>query len=393
MRKVSVQLGDRSYEVLIGENLLGRSSSLLAHCELSGEPIVITNRTVMRLHGERFLRALRGRWRRPVVVAVRDGERHKSLETVRRIYSALFRAGADRRSWIAAFGGGVVGDIAGFVAATFMRGIPFVGVPTTLLAQVDSSVGGKVGVNVPQGKNLIGAFYQPLAVLSDVGTLGTLAPRELAAGLYEVIKCGAIRSEPLLAYLEAHLPDVLACRPRSLERVVQEATSIKAAVVSGDEREGGLRMILNYGHTIGHGLEAATAYRRFKHGEAVGWGMIAALAFGRELGLLDDRASSRLARLIHGVAPLPTLRGISPAAVRAAVRHDKKFRQGSVRMVFLPRLGDAEVRSGIDSRRLDRFLSRFLADPKGFPSVSSPRTAGTARRPAIVTVPGRSANP
>jgi 3-dehydroquinate synthase len=368
MKNVRVELGSRSYSVMIGPNLLARSAKLLDREEFSADPVVITNRTVMRLHGGGFLQALRRRWPRPAVILIGDGERYKDLATVRRIYDSMFRTGADRRSWIIAFGGGVVGDIAGFAAATFMRGIPFVGLPTTLLAQVDSSVGGKVGVNVRQGKNLVGAFHQPSSVLSDVLTLRTLAPRELASGLYEVIKCGAIRSEPLLDYLESRLEQVVACRPAALEKVVFEATSIKAGVVSSDELEDDLRMILNYGHTIGHGLEAATDYRRFKHGEAVAWGMIAALGFGRELGLLDDRSAARLVHLIHRVAPLPSLRGISLAHVRTAIQHDKKFRRGSVRMVFLPHLGEAEVRSDVDSRHLDLFLSRFLANPGARPT-------------------------
>ena len=360
MKTVTVDLGTRSYDVLIGAGLLERVPRLLKGAEFDSDPVVITNRTVMERHGDALFRSLRRRWRRPVPVLVGDGERYKNLDTVRRIYDAMFRAGADRRSWVIAFGGGVIGDVAGFAAATFMRGVPFVGVPTTLLAQVDSSVGGKVGVNVPQGKNLVGAFYQPSAVFSDVLTLGSLPPRELASGLYEVIKCGAIRSESLLDCVESRLGEIKACRPKDLERIVFEATTIKAEVVSGDERESGLRMILNYGHTVGHALEAATCYRRFKHGEAVAWGMIAALSFGRELGLLDAGPADRLVRLIHCVSPLPTLRGISALRVRSAIRRDKKFRGGSIRMVFLPRLGDAEVRSGIDPRLLDQFLSRFL---------------------------------
>jgi 3-dehydroquinate synthase len=262
---------------------------------------------------------------------------------------------------VLAFGGGVVGDISGFAAATFMRGIPYASIPTTLMGQVDSSIGGKVGINVAQGKNLIGAFHQPSAVLSDTTLLATLPPRELAAGLFEVVKCGAIRSEPLLRYLERRLPHILSCRPGALEHIVLESSRIKAQVVSGDEREEELRMVLNYGHTIGHALEAATSYRRFKHGEAVAWGMIAAARFGRELGLMTERECDRLIRLIHRVEPLPSLRGIDFDDVWEALRRDKKFRAGRIRMVLLPRLGATELHSDVNPARLKAFVKGFLA--------------------------------
>jgi 3-dehydroquinate synthase len=272
----------------------------------------------------------------------------------------MFRANADRRSWILAFGGGVIGDMAGFAAATFMRGIPFVMVPTTLLAQVDSAIGGKVGINVPQGKNLVGAFHQPSMVLSDSRVLRTLPQRELAAGVYEVIKCGAIRSEPLLDYLEKHLPGILNCRVADLEYIVMESARIKADVVAADEREGGLRMILNYGHTIGHAFEAATDYKRFKHGEAVAWGMIAALEYGRELGMLQAGDSERMIGLIRRVGRLPSLKGIATGDLWKALIRDKKFRSGDIRMIFLRRLGDAKILAGIDPASLRSFLKRFL---------------------------------
>ena len=360
MKILHVDLGNRSYPVIIGRGVMARAGSLLARRGFDSPPIVITNNTILRLHGSTLLRSLEHTFGRTPAIRIGDGERFKNHSTLLRIYEGMFRERADRRSWILAFGGGVIGDIAGYAAATFMRGIPYVMAPTTLLAQVDSSIGGKVGINVVQGKNLIGAFHQPSAVLSDTDTLKTLPARELATGLYEVVKCGAIRSEPLIRYLERRLPDVLSCLPRVMEHIVLEASRIKAFVVACDEKESGLRMILNYGHTVGHALEAATDYRRFKHGEAVAWGMIAALEFGRELGLLQTEGAGRLVRLIHRVGSLPSLRGISSGDAWKALVRDKKFRSGDVRMVLLRRLGDAEIFTRVDPALLRRFLRKFL---------------------------------
>jgi 3-dehydroquinate synthase len=360
MKTLMVDLGDRRYPIIVGAEILHRAGRLLLQAGFVSPPIVVTNSAVLRLHGAALLRSLDSTFGQPRIIRIGDGEQFKSHATLMRIYDGLFRAKADRKSWVLAFGGGVVGDISGFAAATFMRGIPYASVPTTLLGQVDSSIGGKVGINVVQGKNLIGAFHQPAAVLSDTTLLATLPRRELAAGLYEVIKCGAIRSEPLLGYLERRLPDILSCRPASLEHIVVESSRIKAEVVSGDEREEELRMVLNYGHTVGHALEAATGYRRFRHGEAVGWGMIAAVRFGREVGLMTDAEAERLVTLIQRVGTLPSLAGIDLAEVWAALRRDKKFRDGKIRMVLLPRLGATELRGDIDPVHLKRFLGEFL---------------------------------
>ena len=361
MKTLTVRLERHRYPIRVGENLIARAGDLLAGLGFNAAPIVVTNGNILRLHGARLLRSLHESFGPLEVVRIGDGERFKNHATLQKIYGEMFRAHADRRSWILAFGGGVVGDIAGFAAATFMRGIPYVMVPTTLLSQVDSSIGGKVGINVVQGKNLIGAFHQPAAVLSDISVLRTLPKRELSSGLYEVLKCGAIRSKSLLRYLEENLPLIQNCRPEAMQHIVMAAARIKAAVVAADEKEDGLRMILNYGHTIGHALEAATEYRRFKHGEAVAWGMVAAAAYGRELGLLAPGDSDRLIRLIHGVGRLPSLNGISPGKAWGALIRDKKFRAGDIRMIFLRRLGEAEVRTGIEASSLRVFLKKFLA--------------------------------
>jgi 3-dehydroquinate synthase len=360
MKRLQVDLGERTYSVLVGEGVISSAGGLLTRLGFRSSPIIVTNSTIFRLHGANFLQSLKQDFPDPRIIQIGDGERFKQHATLQKIYSGLFHAHADRRSWLAAFGGGVVGDIAGFAAATFMRGIPFVSIPTTLLSQVDSAIGGKVGINVPQGKNLIGAFHQPSAVLSDIAVLKTLPPRELAAGIYEVIKYGAIRSEGLLGYLERNLQDILKCRPAMLQHIVVESSRIKADVVARDERENELRMILNYGHTVGHALEAATSYRRFIHGEAVAWGMVAALGFGSELGLLDSRAVERLVALIHRVEKLPSLQGIAHHAVWNALVRDKKNRGGRIRMILLPNLGESLIRDDIDPQHLSSFLKSFL---------------------------------
>ena len=356
-----MDLAERTYPVMVGSGLLSSAGRLLARRGLDAPPIVITNRTILKFHGPPLLQSIREVFGDPAVVCIRDGERFKNHETLMQIYRGMFRANANRRSWILAFGGGVVGDIAGFAAATFMRGIPFVMVPTTLLAQIDSSIGGKVAINVPQGKNLIGAFHQPAAVLSDTDVLKTLPERELASGLYEIVKHAAIRSESLMRYLESRLEAIQHCQTREMTHIIVESVRIKAGVVASDEKEADLRMILNYGHTVGHAFEAATDYKRFKHGEAVAWGMIAAVGFGRELGHLRPGEARRLIDLIHRVRPLPSLKGIRLNPLWNALVRDKKFRSGDIRMILLNRIGDAEIRSGMDAATIRRFLRGFLA--------------------------------
>jgi len=356
-----VDVTDRSYPVMVGPGLVSRAGSILTRLGWKTAPIVVTNRAVLKLHGDALIESLEKAFGVVPVICIGDGERFKTHETLMKIYREMFRVHADRRSWILAFGGGVIGDISGFAAATFMRGIRFVMVPTTLLSQIDSSVGGKVAVNVPQGKNLVGAFHQPEAVLSDVDVLKTLSKRELASGLYEIIKQAAIRSEPLLRYLEARLPAILRCRTGEITHIVMESVRIKADVVALDEKEENIRMILNFGHTVGHALEAATLYRRFKHGEAVAWGMLAAIGFGRELDFLTEEESDRLIDLIKRVGPLPELKGILFGQLWKALSRDKKFHSGNIHMVLLPRIGEAEIRNGIDPDRLRRFLRKFLA--------------------------------
>jgi len=360
VKTLHVNVDGRGYPIFVGEGLLGRAGTVLSEVGFASAPVVVSNPTVLRLHGRNLIESLESCFGRVNKIVVGDGERFKTRATLSSIHDRLFQARADRHSWIVAFGGGMVGDTAGFAAATFMRGIPIVHVPTTLLAQVDSAIGGKVGINVPQGKNLIGAFHQPHAVLTDPAVLGTLPDRELAAGLYEVIKCAAIRSVSLLQYIERHIPEILARRALALEHIIVAAARIKARIVAADEKEKNLRMVLNFGHTMGHAFEAATAYRRFKHGEAVAWGMIGALLLGMELGFPNRQEYARLIRLIRRVRPLPSLKNIAFGRVWDALERDKKFRAGKFRMVLLPRLGEAEVRADIDPLRFRRFLKWFL---------------------------------
>ena len=362
MKTLHVTLKNHRYPIWAGAGILTKSGALLAGQGFKGAPIVISNPTVMRLHGKTLLASLEKEFGKTPVVKIGDGEKYKSHESLFQIYDAMFKLRAGRSSWILAFGGGVVGDIAGFAAATFMRGIPYAMIPTTLLSQVDSSIGGKTAVNVPQGKNLIGAFHQPSAVLADTEVLKTLPSRELASGLYEVVKYGAIASKSLVGYIEKRLPEILKCSAREIEHIILASAQIKADVVALDEKETGPRAILNYGHTVGHAFEAATNYRRFKHGEAVAWGMIAALRYGREVGLLEETDVDRLIRLIHSVGKLPSIKGIPFDDIWNALMLDKKFQNGNIRMILLNEPGKAAIYNDIEKDSLCGFLKNFLPE-------------------------------
>ena len=296
----------------------------------------------------------------PVVLFLEPGEEHKNLRSVERLLREMAVAGGDRGSLLIAFGGGIVGDVGGFLAAIYMRGIPYIQVPTTFLAQVDSSVGGKVGVNLPEGKNLVGNFYHPKAVFADIGVLGTLPDRELRAGLMESVKAGIIRDRALVRYMEEHVDEVLGRDAKALERVIGASIKMKAGVVHEDEREGGLRMILNLGHTVGHALEQVTAYKALLHGEAVGWGMVAALHLARGRKTISNGQFERLERLIHLYGPLPALNLRSPK-VLAATGGDKK-NVGGVRRFVLPLgIGDAGVVEDVTAAELEAAVGYMLA--------------------------------
>jgi len=285
-----------------------------------------------------------------------DAESAKNLRTVETLSRALIKAGADRKSLLVAIGGGVVGDVAGFVAASYLRGVALVHVPTTLVAQVDSSIGGKTGVNLPEGKNLVGAFYPPRLVLTDPELLCSLPDREFRVGLAEVIKHAIIADEGMFSYLERNLDHVLRRDPGGLGFLVPRNVEIKASVVSRDERESGPREILNFGHTFAHALESATKYRRYRHGEAVAWGMIAAAFLGHELRLTRADDVSRIVALIRRLGPLPAWPRVSDSTLVAAMRSDKKARSGVLRFVLSRRIGEARSYDSVPLRTVERVL-------------------------------------
>ena len=336
--RVDVATPSRQYVITLGDGVLGRLTKLLDDVKAPARRFVVSSPTVWRFHGQRFEKATKAE-----AIIVPDGERYKQTPTVMRVYDALIKANAERSSTLITFGGGVIGDLAGYAAATYLRGIALVHVPTTLLAQVDSSIGGKVGVNHPLGKNLIGAFYQPHAVVVDPSVLGTLPRREFRAGLYEVIKYGLIADHGLLDLLDAHLPEILHQEGDALGEMVTRCCRIKASVVSQDEHEHGLRRILNFGHTLGHALEAATGYKRLRHGEAVGLGMRAALTIGVARGVTPRPLAERAETLIARLGPLPSVADVRVADALAAAARDKKVVRGTLHFVLVNAEGATTV--------------------------------------------------
>ena len=313
-------------------------------CDSTGV-FVLSSAKVWRHWGRTLAKRIRG-VRANRTFLFDDSEAAKNLATVELLCRALSRAGADRGAVIVAVGGGVVGDVAGFVAASYLRGVRLVQIPTTLVAQVDSSVGGKTGVNLPEGKNLVGAFHPPKAVIADFETLATLPHREYRSGLYEIIKYGAIADAELFRFLERHMLALLRRDPSALAWVIPRCIRIKARIVARDERESGLREILNFGHTTGHALEAVTGYRRFLHGEAIGWGIYAATLLGLATGRIPESDATRIIRSVTSVGPLPALGKIPVAQLRSILAGDKKARGGDVRWVLPRHIG--KVQRGVE---------------------------------------------
>ena len=344
---------------------------------------VLTSASIWALWGE----ALQASFAEaPMVLFLEPGEKSKTLASVEKLLRQMALGGGDRGSLLIAFGGGIVGDVGGFLAAIYMRGIPYVQVPTTFLAQVDSSVGGKTGVNLPEGKNLVGSFHHPLAVFADIGILGTLPDRELRAGLMESVKAGIIRDRTLVRFMEEHVDDVLGRDAKALEKVIAASIRMKAAVVNKDERENGLRMILNLGHTVGHAIEQATHYKSLLHGEAVGWAMVAALYLARKRGTISAHQFARLESLIHLYGPLPPLK-LRVAKVVAATGGDKKNVGGVRRFVLPVGIGDAGVVEDVSAAELEAAVGYMLA--RAGEKVASQRVSESAsqqvsaRRPRI----------
>jgi len=349
-------LGNRTYPIYIGSGLIGQAE-LLAPFVRAGRAAVVTNTTVAPLYLERLAAGLDACGIELVRVVVPDGEAYKSWETLNTIYDRLLEARCDRDTTVLALGGGVIGDLAGFAAATYQRGISVVQVPTTLLAQVDSSVGGKTAINHPRGKNMIGAFHQPLAVLADVETLGTLPDRELRAGLAEVIKHGLIRDIGFFEWIEANIGRLLARSPAELIHAVRRSCEIKAEIVAKDERETGQRALLNLGHTFGHAIENVMGYGTWLHGEAVAAGMVMAADLSRRTGSLTEADVQRVAALIERTGLPVTARGISAARYIELMSVDKKAARGRIRFVLLERLGSAVVRGDVPQDALDATLA------------------------------------
>lgn len=347
MITVNVELGERAYPIHIGADLIGQTGLFAPH--IAGSSVaIVTNSTVDPLYGDKLRAALAPLGKKVTTVVLPDGEAHKNWETLNRIFDSLLTERADRKTTLIALGGGVVGDMTGFAAACYMRGVAFIQVPTTLLSQVDSSVGGKTGINHPLGKNMIGAFYQPQAVIADIGVLRSLPQRELAAGLAEVIKTGAIADAEFFQWIEANIEALNRCDATALAHAVKRSCEIKASVVAADEREGGLRAILNFGHTFGHAIEAGLGYGEWLHGEAVGCGMVMAGDLSVRLGRLDEASRKRLVDVI-AAAKLP-VKAPTLGADRYVdlMKVDKKAQAGEIKFILLKRFGDTQITTAPD---------------------------------------------
>jgi 3-dehydroquinate synthase len=354
MPSYAVKMPEREYWAHVERGVLERISIYVP--ERVSRIFVVTTEDVWRHQGTRLAHGLRDRSFEKILLP--EGEPNKRLAPLETAAGEMIERGGDRQSIVVGFGGGVVTDMAGFLAAIFMRGIPVIQVPTTLLAQVDAAVGGKTGVNLATGKNLIGSFHQPSAVIIDPLVVDTLPEREYRAGLYEVVKHGIIASEPLFRLMVDRREDVLARQADAVEQMIAESVRIKAAVVSADERENGLRRILNFGHTFGHALEAETKYQRFLHGEAVAWGMSAATHLAALEGMLDD--PSTILSAIESYGPIPPVDGISAAALQARLTADKKTVHGRVHFVLPTGIGTVEVRSGIADAHVRASIEKAL---------------------------------
>ena len=352
MKTLEVDLGNRSYPIHIGSDLIDQSE-LFSACKKATSVYIVTNTTVAPLYAERLTKTLEKLSKSVRTIILPDGESYKDWKNLQLIFDDLLKFGADRQAMLVALGGGVIGDMTGFAAASFMRGIRFIQVPTTLLAQVDSSVGGKTGINHPLGKNMIGAFHQPAAVIADLNTLKTLPARELSAGLAEVVKHGAIADTEFLSWIEANAQALLECDTTAMAHAVLRSCEIKSAVVSADEREGGIRATLNFGHTFGHAIEAGMGYGAWLHGEAVACGMVMGADLSRRLNFITQDEVNRLTKIIQSMN-LPT----NPPKFGAQrymelMQVDKKTEGGQIRYVVLEKIGKAQIKSVPDSQVIE----------------------------------------
>ncbi len=346
MIRVPVTTPSRSYEVLIGSGLLARSGECLGSLIGSGRAFVVTVPPVRRRWAKVLLQSLTAAGIETALLEMPDGERAKRLATLEKLAEQLIKQGADRGATLIALGGGVVGDVTGFLASIYMRGVDVIQVPTTVLAQVDAAIGGKTGVNLLSGKNLLGTFHQPRAVLADPAVLETLPVREYRAGLYEALKCGIIGDAGLFQLFEEKHKQILERDPVVVEKVIADSVRLKASIVSADEREGGLRQVLNLGHTIGHALEAETEYKVLLHGEAVAWGMVAATYIALSTGKLDSVTAGRIMNAVLGLGELPRM-NLKTTNILKRLHSDKKTRQGVVHFILPREIGKVEITSDV----------------------------------------------
>lgn len=355
MRKIRVRLGINSYDIHIGSGLLMQTGRQLKENGFAGKLVIITNPIVNRLYGNALKQSLASEGFKVAILLVPDGEEQKSLEVAGRLFNELTDFYAERTTPILALGGGVIGDLAGFVAATYLRGVPLIQIPTTLLAQVDSSIGGKVAVNHGQLKNKIGAFYQPRLVISDISTLRTLPAKEFTGGLAEVIKYAVIGDNEFFTYLETNLDRIKSLDERLLEEIVYRSAKIKAEIVEKDEKDLGLRNILNYGHTVGHGIESASDFK-VEHGKAIALGMLAAARISNKLGLLDKNELGRLKSLIQRADLTTELPNLEVERIIQAIEHDKKILRGKIRFVLPKALGSVFITDEVSLSLVERVL-------------------------------------
>jgi 3-dehydroquinate synthase len=362
VKTVRVSLGHRSYDILIGEDVLQQAGNLVRERGVGRRVFLISNLTVFEHHGQKVVDELEVAGLEVVHLLIPDGERSKNLHTVENIYTYLIAQRADRNTALIALGGGVTGDVVGFVAASYLRGVPYIQIPTTLLSQVDSSVGGKTGVNHCLGKNLIGAFYQPSLVCVDTNTLSTLPARELQSGLYEVLKYGLIYDEAFFDYLVSNLEKIKERDSGTLATTISRCCEIKAEVTSIDEKESDLRRILNFGHTLGHALESATRYESFKHGEAVAYGMIAAAHLSKHEGYLDSETVQQIDEAILSIGPLPPVDEIPFSRLFEAMKRDKKREDDRIVFVLLEKIGKTVIRSDFQEDALSEVWAEVVRE-------------------------------
>ena len=355
MKKVKLRLGSNSYEIHIGSEILMQTGRQLKENGFTGNLVIITNPIVKRLYGDALKQSLSREGFRIIILQVPDGEEQKSLEVAGRLYNELTNFYAERTTPILALGGGVVGDLAGFVAATYLRGVPFIQIPTTLLAQVDSSIGGKVAIDHGQLKNKIGAFYQPKLVITDINTLRTLDTKILIDGLAEVIKYAVIRDKELFTYIEENLDKIKALDDKALEEIVFRSAKIKAEIVEKDEKDLGLRAILNYGHTVGHAIESASDFK-VEHGEAVTIGMLAAAKISNKMGILDKTELLKLNSLIERVGLSTRMPNLKVERIIQAIKHDKKILRGKIRFILPKSIGSVFITDEVSPSLVEQIL-------------------------------------